>query len=321
MRYFSNEYFEELKKVAMTYLAYNYDYCYLDAMHEKNRQLGAKTIITGSSHAMNGIVEKYLKGDVINFSVSSQDIYYDFLHIRKACEEGRQVVENCIINVGYYMLFQDLSLSKNTNYLVKKVYEPLFQDAHHMQIDCIYNPLQEVIELGKDFFSKELITLFCREWSRNTFMDQGSYYGEMKNRKENNGLALKGIEWEALTEVERENYAQLRTSNHNRLYAHKESRIENGRLIEKIVGYLSKRNIRTVVVVFPFTKWYNYHINPQYREDIYQLLDNLELPIEFLDMNELDCFSDSDFLDSDHLNDSGAEKATKVLNDFLEMLI
>lgn len=85
--------------------------------------------------------------------------------------------------------------------------------------------------------------------------------------------------------------------------------------------YLSERNIRTVFVVFPFTKWYNKYINPQYKEDIYQLLDNLELPVEFLDMNDLECFTDSDFLDTDHLNDIGAEKASKVLNDFLELLI
>ena len=56
-------------------------------------------------------------------------------------------------------------------------------------------------------------------------------------------------------------------------------------------------------------------------EDIYQLPDNLDLPVEFLDMNELDCFTDSDFLDTDHLNDIGAEKASKVLNDFWEQLI
>lgn len=321
MRYFSNEYFEELKKAALNYLKRNYDYCYLEAMHEKNRQWGAETIIVGSSHAMNGIKEEYLKGNTINFSVSSQDIYYDFLHIRKACNEGKYKIENCIINLGYYMLFQDLSLSKNMNFLIRKMYEPLFHDSHHMQIDDPYDPLQEVIELGKGFFSKELITLLCREWGRNIFMEQGSYYGELRSRRENNGLALKGIEWSGLSESERQEYARSRASDHNRHYTHKKSRTENGRLIEELAEFLSNRNIRTVFVVFPFTKWYNHFTNPQYKEDIYQLLDTLDLPIEFLDMNELDCFSDNDFLDTDHLNDTGAEKASKVLNDFLEMRI
>ena len=321
MRYFSNEYFEELKITALNYLTHNYDYCYLDTMHAKNRQKGAKTIIAGSSHAMNGIMEKYFGESVINFSVSSQDVYCDFLHIKKACEEGKQIIGNCIINIGYYMLFQDLSLSKNMNYLIRTIYEPLFHDSHHMHIDCPYNPLQDTVESGKELFSKELITLFCREWSRNIFMEQGSYYGELKSRKRNNAMALQGIEWELLTESEKEKYAQLRAADHNRLYAHKESRIENGNLIEEMVKYLSERNIRTVFVVFPFTKWYNQYINPQYKEDIYQLLDNLDLPVEFLDMNELDYFTDSDFLDTDHLNDIGAEKASKVLNDFVRVSI
>lgn len=243
MRYFSNEYFEELKITALNYLTHNYDYCYLDTMHAKNRQKGAKTIIAGSSHAMNGIMEKYFGESVINFSVSSQDVYCDFLHIKKACEEGKQIIGNCIINIGYYMLFQDLSLSKNMNYLIRTIYEPLFHDSHHMHIDCPYNPLQDTVESGKELFSKELITLFCREWSRNIFMEQGSYYGELKSRKRNNAMALQGIEWELLTESEKEKYAQLRAADHNRLYAHKESRIENGNLIEEMVKYLSERNI------------------------------------------------------------------------------
>lgn len=317
MKYFSGAYFEELRRVALIYLMHNYDYCYLDSMHEKNRQKGADIIVAGSSHAMNGVSEKYFDTEVINFSVSSQDIYYDFLHIRKACEEGRRPIKTCVINIGYYMLFQDLSLSKNSNYLVRTVYEPLFHDSHFMQIESPYHPLQEAVTAGRDFFSTELVETFSREWIRNVLIEQGSYYGELISREKNNVLSLKEIVWEQLSESEKDAYARKRAADHNRLYAHKESRAENARLIEEMTAYLSERDIRTVFVIFPFTEWYNKYINPKYGEDIYGALDGLRTPVEFLDMNEMDCFHDGDFLDTDHLNDTGAEKASKILNEFL----
>ncbi len=317
MKYFSGAYFEELRRLALAYLTRNYDYCYLDSMHEKNRRLGADTVVAGSSHAMNGILEKCFDTEIINFSVSSQDIYYDFHHIKKACREGKQPIKNCIINVGYYMFFQDLSLSKNSNYLVRTVYEPLFHDSHFMQIDSPYHPMQEAIESGRDVFSAELLETFCREWVRNVLIEQGSYYGELICREKNNVVSLKGIVWERLSESEKDAYARKRAADHNRLFAHKESRTENGRLVEEMAAYLAERDIRIIFVIFPFTGWYNQYINPEYREDIYRALDGLKTPVEFLDMNGLDCFHDGDFLDTDHLNDAGAQKASKILNAFL----
>lgn len=317
VKYVGSECFDKLKKLAVSYLAHNYDYCYLDAMHDKNRQQGTDTIVVGSSHAMNGIVEECFDRGIINFSISSQDIYYDFLHIKKACQEGRRPIKTCMINIGYYMLFQDLSLSKHMNYLVRKVYEPLFHDIHFMKSGETYSPLRETLESGKGIFSAELIGMLCQEWSRHAVMEQGSYYGELVNRRGNNTLALEGVEWERLSESEKDAYAKKRASDHNRLYSHKESRIENGRLIEEVATYLYERNIRTIFVIFPFTKWYNRYINPEYRKDIYQMLDGLKLPVEFFDMNELECFDDGDFLDTDHLNEEGAKKASRLLNQFL----
>ena len=72
MENFIGQYFKDLQQIALHYLLSNYDYCYLDAMHEKNRTIGSKTIISGSSHAMNGIVETELPKGTINFSISSQ---------------------------------------------------------------------------------------------------------------------------------------------------------------------------------------------------------------------------------------------------------
>lgn len=320
MNFFCEAYFDLLKNIVMQYVQYNYDYCYLDAMHEKNRVVGTKTIIAGSSHAMNGIIESRIGNGAINFSISSQDLYFDYLHIRKAMEEGKLNIETCIISIGYYMLYQDLSLSKTMGHLMREVYYPLFEDVHHFQGNCSYDLLENV-EYDRSIYSRELVMRLCREWSGRFFMQESSYYGSIKSRARNNILSLKNIVWSELNEREKEELALKRTRDHNRLRKHILSREENGVLLEEMAGYLYKNGIIPIFVIFPFTDWYNCYIDSGYKEDIYNLLEKIPVPVEFWDMNNYkEYFDDTDFLDTDHLNDKGAEKATVLLNEFLNFM-
>ena len=78
MNYYSSDYFNKLWNITLDYTAKNYDLSYLTAMHEKISTEGANTIIVGSSHAMNGVIESLMPGgnkNNIGFSISSQDLY------------------------------------------------------------------------------------------------------------------------------------------------------------------------------------------------------------------------------------------------------
>lgn len=325
MKYFSEDYFANLKDFVLHYTLNNYDYCYLKAMHERNRRIGTKTIIAGSSHAMNGIVNEYVSGGCINFSISSQDIYFDFQQITRAVEEGRQKIERCIINIGYYMLYQDLSYSKVMNYLIPSVYYPLFRDSHHLAITKEYDML-ESLTFDRGVYSEKLVRRICEEWSNGFFQEEPSFYGSLKTRENNNIMGIKKIVWNTLSEEEKQRIAIGRTNDHNRLKQHEQSRRENGNLVKEIVEYLYRHQITPVFVIFPFTAWYNRYIDPDYKQDIVELLESITLPVEFLDMNDCVCgpgegiFSDADFLDTDHLNRQGAMKATEILNEFMNMI-
>lgn len=320
MKYFSQDYFNNLKDIVLQYTFNNYDYCYLHAMHEKNKREGTKTIIVGSSHAMNGLVNEKLSGGCINFSISSQDLYYDFCHIKKAVKEGRQKIERCVINIGYYMLYHDLSLCKVMGYLVPRVYYPLFGDAHHMIIDKEYDMWNKVT-IDRNIYSDDLLKQLCEEWSNGFFLEEPSFYGSMKTRENNNILGLKKIIWDTLSEEEKKNTAIQRTFDHNRMRKYEQTRIENGEIVKTIVEYLHEHNIMPIFVIFPFTKWYNQYIDKDFKTDIYDLLDGISLPVEFLDMNDCEgIFTDADFMDTDHMNKTGALKATEILNEFMEML-
>lgn len=317
MENFIGQYFVDLQQIALHYLLSNYDYCYLDAMHEKNRKLGSKTIIAGSSHAMNGVVEAELPEGTINFSISSQDLYFDFLNIKKAVEEGKRQIENCVINIGYYMMYQDLSLSKTLEHLMYRVYGPLFGDTHNYQGEKNVD-LWSAYKKFEAVYSEQLIQRLCLEFGRKFFEEESSYYGSLKVREENNLLRANGIIWKNLSEEQKHIYAQKRATDHNRLKKHLSSRKENGIIVQEMTQYLHKKEIKPIFTIFPFTRFYNYYIDEEYKKDIFSLLDSLPYEVEFLDMNDyIDMFEDEDFLDTDHLNLTGAKKASKLLNDFI----
>lgn len=325
MNYYSSDYFSKLWNITLDYTAKNYDLSYLTAMHEKIRTEGANTIIVGSSHAMNGVIESLMPGgnkNNIGFSISSQDLYYDFCHIKKCVECSPRPIQNCIINIGYYMMYQDISKGTTMNYLIPSVYVPLFgRDAvHHYDSTLEYNPIEN-IQFDRSQFPEQIIVPFCQFWAKEALKEQSSFYGKLLTREDNNILGLKKISWNTLTNSEKENAAIARTNDHNRLFKHKESFIENCSIIQEIVTYLNANKIRPIFLIMPFTKYYNAYIKPSYKKDIFSVLDALPFPVDFFDMNDLDgIFTDEDFLDTDHLNLHGAEKATIILSGYLNQL-
>ena len=156
MNYNNWDYFIALKNIALQYTWNNYDYCYLKAMHEKNKTIGTETIIVGSSYTMNGVINENITGGCINFSIQSQDIYYDFQNIKKAVEEGKKKIKNCIINIGYYSLYYDISRGKTIWALIPRVYYALFGDAHHLCLEMAIDTL-EGLEYDQNVFSRELV--------------------------------------------------------------------------------------------------------------------------------------------------------------------
>lgn len=95
------------------FLKKNYNYLWLKTMLEKGRQVSDyadATLITGSSHALNGVKETVWK-NAVNCSMHSQDIYYDFLCAQTVIE-GTAQFKRCFIVFGYYIAYQDLSRSQ-----------------------------------------------------------------------------------------------------------------------------------------------------------------------------------------------------------------
>lgn len=308
----------ELRKYATRYCLLNYDYCYLSAMHYKNRVEGTETIIVGSSHAMNGIVEEVFDERPINFSISSQDIYYSFQHIQKAVLEGARQIENCIIDLGYYVLYQDVSRSKKIGKaLIPRVYAPLFGDVHYYGESVDYDMLQ-MLSYDEALYSKELVQEVCSEWAREDMLQDPTYYGKRRSRERNSRCYLEGNIWQKMPEAARDQIAMARAEEHNRLKKYELTKRENIDILKQITEFLVSHNARVVFVLFPFTDNYNRYIDSTFKAEIYTVLDELEQPVEFIDMNELQLLDNRHFVDADHLNYQGAMKVSEFLNVLLK---
>jgi len=324
MNYSDGQFFANIQKICMEYLQKNYDYCYLSSMLKKNRVIGADTVVVGLSYAMNGIIEKelYNAGDVISYSVSSQDLFYDFETIKKVVNEGARPIKRCLINVAYYALYHDLSQCKTDRWKIPLIYMNLLGDSYaHNYLEAKRIDPMDVVDMDRHIYPINIINKLCDYWTDRVMQEQGSYYGNLLVREVNNGLARENIIWAELDERLREEYVTARVDKaHNKHIQYKETRKENEIILNEMVDYLNEKGIKIYFFITPFTKEYLRHINRDYLSDLYDAINNTKYPVEFLDMNSyIDLFEDSDFIDPDHLSLSGAHKATALLNKFISI--
>ena len=90
-------------------------------------------------------------------------------------------------------------------------------------------------------------------------------------------------------------------------------------MLRKTFESLDDKGTRIHVMVVPFSSYYNERIDPRYKEIIFSTMDKMEQEIHFIDFNELNLFADEDFLNSDHLNETGARKLTYIVNEVLKV--
>ena len=289
-----------------------YDYCFLRYMHERVSKVDVETIVVGSSHALNGIDEKLFQNGCINLSMHSQDIYYDYINAKKAIKESKEKIKNCVIVMGYYIIAQDVSLeSRYGHEMIKHVYYPVLNDAHNWT-----DP--ETIDIWNDQDIKFSKSVHCVSdsdiWNEvcNWFDENSTYYNSMRGR--GNGIFdFSGRKWPELSNEERDEFGQKRAADHNKILRYDKTIEENFSLLNEFVEFLNENLINPYIVITPFTKEYNKYISPKYKELILEAINNLPNNVVYLDMNDLDLFDSYDFVDTDHLNEKGAEKVSKYI--------
>lgn len=298
---------EELLELSLKYLRKNYDYVWFKTMLSKARSvLGnpESTLIVGSSHALYGF-EEGMWSNAVNLSMHSQDLYYDYLSSKRVIENTNHQIKKCFIVLGYYIAYQDLSLSSvMREKMIAKVYYPIFRDAHNWKTPYCVDRWN-----GIGRYSDEISNV-CEKMATMTMWDS-TYFSDIRKR----GVLFDfgGKAWKDLELPQKRIFAEQRAEMHNKVMRHSASMIENTYIMKEYINFLYKHNIQPIVVVTPFTEEYNRFICPEMKRDLLKMLDELPHNVDFVDFNDCDLFDESDFMDTDHLNLKGAKKVSQML--------
>lgn len=298
-------------------LSRNYNYLWLRTMLEQaaTARTAGSTLITGSSHALSAIREGYWN-NAFNCSMHSQDIYYDFQCARRvlsAAERGR--FSRCFIIMGYYIAYQDLSLSKaSRETMIANIYYPIFGDAHHWESPP-RRDLWDGVEISlppERAITPEFIKLVCERAAVRKLLEYGTYYSALQPRR--SYFDLNGRTWAQVSPEERLAMGKIRTDDHNKIFRHKASFEENKRILQEFVRFLYDHEVQPIVVITPFTPEYNQFVRPELRTGVEELLGSVPEDIYYIDFNQLEgVFDPTDFMDTDHLSAAGAEKVSAIL--------
>lgn len=303
---------EEVSRLASQFFARNYDYLWLKTMLEKARTTTApgSTLITGSSHALNGIHEAAWKS-AVNCSMHSQDIYYDFQCARYVLSstKSNHFFKRCLIVLGYYIAYQDLSRSKATREsVVANIYYPIFHDAHNWDEPTLNDPWAPFGDVPKQI--KEV----CERAIAEKILESGTYYTDYRPR--GTYFDLNGRSWSQVPERERIELGAYRAKEHNRLFQHRESLEENKAILQEFVRFLYSYDVVPIVVIPPFTEGYRQNVLKEMKEGVLELLDSVPEDVHYVDFNEArGIFESADFMDTDHLSAIGSEKMSSILVD------
>ena len=295
-------------QLSAEFLRRNYDYVWLSTMLRK-AEISAtpgSTLITGSSHALNGIYEPFWK-NAVNCSMHSQDLYYDFCCARKVLEKN-QNFNKCFIVMGYYIAYQDLSRSMGWGKtIISSVYKPIFDDSHNWPNFPYVDPWAEFGDLSS--LRKEQ----CEQLLYGALNEQ-SYYNAIRSRTP--FFDFQGYEWQQLSETQHEQFGKIRAESHNKSFRYTSSFEENKLILRQYVHYLYQHEVLPILVVTPFTPAYNRYVLQDMKDGLLEMVDSVPENVHYVDFNDaLELFTPTDFMDTDHLSEQGAKKVSGFLTE------
>lgn len=258
-----------------------------------------KILVTGISYALRGINEKKFNQSTINLAMSSQDLFYDYNIVQRLFKiKPKNKIRKAILGISYYSFHYDLSKSSvkdrcliyyNT---LKKVHNLVDTDLLNQYIN--YNKLEELI------FKENYLNIACEQNNNFNTLTNKLLHGKLDDTKYDTGVKI----------------AKLHSKkNYPKTYK------ENLFILTEFIKFLNYNGIEIALVIFPTSSYYYNYFSKQLINEFYNTINELreEYKFQFYDFFDSKLFNDNDFYDVNHLNEIGANKFTKILNDHLSI--
>ena len=290
----------------------------------KDSDYTIKSLITGSSYSLYGIDNKMLKKDTLNASMIAKDIYYNFQIIKEAIKNNKEI-ENCIVTIAHYNFHYDMSLVNNQfcRELLSNVYYANLHDKHNCVEDLSKyefkgNMYTIPLEI-RDVFKSELADLILEE----SFVLKAvyeEYFNEKYTRTKKPFKSMFNEKQEAFKKAVKSDDERV-IEGYNKFIKYKKTEIENKGILKELLLFLNQHNIKATLVVFPKPIKYRELINPEYKNMFDTYLQELKNDYNFnvIDLYDDNRFEDEDFEDIHHLSLVGAQKATKIIKEQVDI--
>lgn len=309
----------ELISISKKIYKQNYDYHFLKNELHNAKKEEFNTLIVGNSYPLVGIDKILLKEKAFNLSMHTQDLYYSY-KLAKECISVNKSIKKCIIGVGYYLTYHDLSMG-NSDYsknMIRNIYMPILNDSHNSDFveesnnisieECCYDIVLAQI------FNLQLIQEYLTKIYYNMY---STYFNEEKTRESISVLGK--VKLQNISHEEKLLLGKQRASSHNSLIKYTKTNDEFSNILKEFLELLRENNVEPIIVAFPYTKYYSIELSQKYSQGFYDIIERMKKSYRFrlIDFNKFNDFYESDFIDMDHLGERGCIKVTNYLNELV----
>lgn len=268
-----------------------------------------EVLVLGSSHSLYGINPKYFSQKTYNMAYVSQSLDMDYKILEKY-GNGFKNLKTIIVDISYFSLYATLETgpepwrAKNYN-----IYYDISTSKATNNFEVLTNKLDINYSRMKSYYTKKIKN--DKAFIDSTFTAK-MYDGwiSLKPAKTTDDLEETGV-----AAAERHTYDIAQKS---RVEIHDE--LTN--VLGKIVDWSKQKNVKVVFVTTPTYKTYYDRINTVQWDNTHKIIENIcrkNSNCQYINLlkNEENLFTEKDFSDADHLSETGAEKMSKLINQFL----
>ena len=266
-------------------------------------------LVLGSSHSLYGINPKYFSQNTYNVAYVSQSLDLDYKILEKYHDRFKNL-KTIIVDISYFSLYATLETeaeswrAKNYN-----IYYDISTSKATNNFEVLTNKLDINYSRMKLYYTKKIKN--DKAFIDSTFTAK-MYDGwiSLKPAKttddlEETGVAAAGRHTYDITE-------RSRVEIHD----------EQTNVLGKIVDWSKQKKVKVVFVTTPTYKTYYNRINAAQWDNTYKVIEDIcrkNSNCRYINLlkNEGNLFTEKDFSDADHLSETGAEKMSKLINEFL----
>ncbi len=268
-----------------------------------------EVLVLGSSHSLYGINPKYFSQKTYNMAYVSQSLDLDYKILEKYHNRFKNL-KTIIVDISYFSLYATLETgpepwrAKNYN-----IYYGIPTSKATNNFEVLTNKLDINYGRMKSYYTKKIKN--DKAFIDSTFTTK-MYDGwiSLKPAKTTDDLEETGV-----AAAKRHTYDITERS---RVEIHDE--LTN--VLGKIVDWSKQKNVKVVFVTTPTYKTYYSRINADQWDNTHKIIEDIcqkNSNCRYINLlkNEGNLFTEKDFSDADHLSETGAEKMSKLINQFL----